>query len=195
MLHGFAQDVFNSILTNTFGSSDNVQNFFNDGVMGPYVNDWPISGSLPDYTINYTTYAPVASKLPKELVTSSFPPSDIYIDEDKAMKIEMAVAGYTKDLISIEQSPDDSDYIRVTLNSKAKAEDTGSDADEKETEKPKRVYLQQGIKKPDTSSVEFYVDPSKFDITTTKAAFDNGILTITIDKSATLKTLAPVNIQ
>ncbi len=194
MLHGFAQDVFNSILTNTFGSSDNVQNFFNDGVMGPYVGDWPISGDST-YTYKYTTWVPVASKLPKEIVTSSFPPSDVYIDENKAMKIEMAVAGYTKDLISIEQSPDDSDYIRVTLNSKAKAEDTGSDAEEKEEKKPERVYLQQGIKKPETSSIEFYVDPSKFDITTTKAAFDNGILTITIDKSATLKTLAPVSIQ
>jgi HSP20 family molecular chaperone IbpA len=107
----------------------------------------------------------VPSKLPKELVSDDFPPSDIYINRDGSYCIECALAGYNSEQLSVIYK---NEYIHLTI---------------KERENEWRVPIQKGIKYLAEETVShFYVDKEIFDITAIKTVLKNGLLQITIPK-------------
>ncbi len=187
-MNSFAKDAFSLVCTNLFGSGDAV----NDWFTGDNFFDWgswqPAAPIVPRGNIFTTIYNP--GKLSKELVTGDFPPSDVIINSDKQLLIRLAVAGYKKGEIHIEQSPEDTDYLRVSVEPCT----FGDEEKSKGNKKPDEVYLQQGISRR-KARVDFYVDPKRFDISKVDASLSDGILRILVDVNKEQKVLKPIEIQ
>jgi HSP20 family molecular chaperone IbpA len=127
----------------------------------------------------------VPNKLPKEIVSNSFPPTNIFITEDKNLHIEASLAGYTKEEISLSF---DEDYI--ILNYKPIVKEYKNEEEKEkldEAERPIDVsYIQKGIKKIE-GETKYYIDPKKWDGSQAKVSFVNGNLNIEIPKDDTVK--------
>lgn len=125
------------------------------------------------------------NKLGKEMVSSSFPPSDILISETGDYCINIAVAGYPKEDIKVSVDSEDDNYLVVSLGKEEKSEK--EEKKDKETVKEiKQIYIQRGIKiKP--TKIKFFVDPKKFNIEDIKGDIINGILYLVIGKNKNVK--------
>jgi len=98
------------------------------------------------------------------IVDSSFPPCDVWIDKDKNLLIEFAIAGVAEDEVNLSY---EKDYLILEFNPK-KEED---DKDYK--------ILHRGIKRS-KSTTKVYVPATKYDQETIKAKIDKGLLSIRI---------------
>lgn len=186
-MRDFANTMFSSVCSDIFGSPTIFNSWFGD-----YPFDWTQWRPQVPYTLTYTTSSIGKSdKLSKELVSADYPPSNVIIDSNKNLVLELAVAGYKKENISIEQSPEDSNYLRISVSSGEETKDTDK---EDKGKKPEKVYLQKGISTK-KSYVEFYVDPQKFDITKVSASLVDGILTVNVGKNENAKVLKSVKID
>ena len=96
---------------------------------------------------------------------STFPPSNVYLKEDRTLDFEFVVAGYNEDNIKIEF---DGDYM--VLNLKSSQED-------KKEENGK--FILRNIKKSNSAS-KYYVPSDKYDRENAKASLKNGILKVSI---------------
>jgi HSP20 family molecular chaperone IbpA len=122
----------------------------------------------------------VPNKLPTQLVSSSYPPSNIFIDTDKNLHIQVAAAGFAKDEITVST---ENDYLIVSFK---KQELPFKDDKELENvpkeERPITIsYLQKGIKM-DNAELKFYIDSKRFNGDTATVKLENGLLEITILK-------------
>jgi len=123
-----------------------------------YVNP----SSIFNTWINYWLNTPIASKLPKELASGSFPPCDIYEDEDRNLIFDFCVAGYQEKDIELEF---EEDRMYLYLG---------------EIEEKKGIkFLQKGIKKSEVEA-DYYVPFEKYEVTKSKAKITNGILKVTV---------------
>lgn len=102
------------------------------------------------------------SRLPTILVSSAFPPADIYEDQEGDLVFELATAGYKEEEISIKF---EDDYLKLSITP-SKTEET-------------RKYLQKGIKKCEVKS-KYFVPAVKYDASLAEAKLLDGILTIRI---------------
>ncbi len=102
------------------------------------------------------------SRLPTVLVSSAFPPADIY-DDKGDMVFELAVAGYKEDEITIKF---EDDYLKLAI-----VPPTG--------EHESRKYLQKGIKRCEVKS-KYFVPSVKYDASQAVAKLADGILTIRV---------------
>ena len=134
---------------------------------------------------NFNEFEPcIPNKVSNAICSSGFPKSDIYEDEDNALHINLAVAGIEKERMEISF---DKDYLTWKL----KKVEVEKDADGKEIIKEdKRKWIQKGIKNPDTSSVSFFVNQTKYDVNKTEINLSDGILKITIPKKDSYVTKA-----
>jgi len=141
---------------------------------------------------SWESYKPT-NKLPKQIVSSSFPPSNVFITSDNGLKIELACSGYKKSEIKMETGKQDPEYpetdfrnyITVTL-AKEKVKD----------EKMKEIPLQLGIKIPDgESKIHFFIDPKKYDIASSSAVYEDGILTINVQKNQNIPASKEIKIS
>lgn len=95
---------------------------------------------------------------------SSFPPSDVYMDEEKRLNFVLSLAGYSSDSINIETA---GDYLIVS-------------GDNDGGEKAGFKILKRGIKRGKFVS-KYFVPSSKYDKGSIRASFKDGILRISVD--------------
>ena len=133
------------------------------------------------------TYSYGRNRPSKEDVRASFPPVNIYTDNEGRKTFEFACAGYDPKNISFEINKDDSDYIDLVLSSGVKTEEVKEPAKKTEVAKKaedvqveSRAYNVEGFRVKDTR-VPFYVDTSKFNIEEPSVEFENGVVRITFE--------------
>jgi HSP20 family molecular chaperone IbpA len=105
----------------------------------------------------------VPNKIEKELVNTDNIPADVYLDSEKKLFIDVALAGYNKQDLTIKV---EEDYLIVQLSP------TTNDSID-------ISFIQRGIKKVE-KDLKFYVDPSKWNAKEANVKFDNGLLHISI---------------
>lgn len=114
------------------------------------------------------------NKVSNLVCSSNYPPADIY-EVDGDLNIDLAVAGWKKEEISLDYNDN---YVTVTLKKEAE--------DEKKNNKEKVVVLQRGIKQVDEASVSYFIDPTKYDANEISCSMKDGILTITVKRDVKL---------
>ena len=107
----------------------------------------------------------IPSKLPKEIVSSDFPPSNISIDTHGNMIIEMALAGYNPKDLNISISDDS--FLEIELGKSFLLETT---------------YIQKGIKIPENHICKFFIDKSILDPNRLDVSSQYGLLKIMIPR-------------
>ena len=127
----------------------------------------------------------------KEIVKASYPPVNIFTDENGCKVFEFACAGYDPKNISFEIDKEDPDYIDLVLSSGVKVEeDSTEESDEKKSKKAKkesedekpevRAYEVEGFRVKD-ARVPFRVDNSRFNIEAPTVTFVNGVVRIAFE--------------
>ncbi|TVR55728.1 MAG: Hsp20/alpha crystallin family protein [Spirochaetaceae bacterium] len=96
----------------------------------------------------------------------SYPPSNIYMLEDKTIVFEFALAGFSEEKIDLEFKGDN---MQLT----AHVGDSFRDRDDVK-------YLKRRLKLKDVVAQKFFVPEDKFDREKAHAVFKNGILRVTI---------------
>lgn len=114
----------------------------------------------------------IGNKLPDPLVRGTdFPVLDIFLLEDRSMKIRVALAGVDPDRVGLSFA---NEYLKLKI--------------EPETSKGKEIkkaVLVKGIKNSDGGYVkEIYIDPTKYDIKGLSFEHKNGIMEIRIPGAA-----------
>lgn len=125
--------------------------------------------------------------LSKDIVSNSYPPANIYAEKDGTYCAELAVAGYSRDEISVET---ENDVIKVVLGKEPDNPTSVSTSEETVTENgttskvvskivsdDDKRYFQKGIKKQ-YCTWEWDVTDFKLDLSTAQVSLDNGILKI-----------------
>lgn len=110
----------------------------------------------------------VSSRVPKDYVSSNFPPCNIYMNkEETCLYYKLAVAGYSKENIKVTYKDD---YLTVSLMESEK---------EKKEEKENIIYAQKGIKHCSCETT-YFVPSKKYDTSKLKVSLSDGILLIEI---------------
>ena len=104
-------------------------------------------------------------KLPQAICNQGYPPSNIFTDIDNNYVINLAVAGWEQEEITIDY---EDHYLIVSLLPKSEFQ--------KEYINQQIKYIQKGIKKSE-SKIKILV-PTKYDETKIVASYKNGILDI-----------------
>jgi len=98
------------------------------------------------------------------VIPTNFPPANMFVDEEKNLRFEFALAGYTKDEIELNF---DGDKMFLTLTPLKSEEDENIKC------------LNRGIKH--SSSKTFYIVPAvKYDHSAATADYKNGVLIVSI---------------
>lgn len=135
--------------------------------------------------------------LSKEIVSSSYPPANIYAEKDGTYYAELAVAGYGRDEIAVST---ENDIVKVILGKKPENPTSVSTSEEVieengtkskvvskvEEERDTKRYFQKGIKKQ-YCTWEWDVSDFKLDLSTAKVSLDNGILKISVTQRESAK--------
>lgn len=131
---------------------DEVESLF-DSILG---ETFPSSA----FTSVRTTKLNPVQKAIKGICSNAFPPSDIYVENDK-LKIEVACAGYGPKDVSISF---EDHYLIVSFKT--------------ENDTKNKSYIQRGIKRSE-SETRYYI-PEKYDANLIEASFSNGLLSMSI---------------
>lgn len=129
------------------------------------------------------TYSSGRNRPSREIVKASYPPVNIFTDEQGRRVFEFACAGYDPKNITLEINKDDPDYIDLVLSSGVKVEETTEDKEEKNEDEKKaeiRAYDVEGFKVKD-ARVPFHVDNSRFNIESPTVEFTNGVVRIAFE--------------
>lgn len=117
----------------------------------------------------FTDVGSVANYYPN---VEQFPPTNIFVEnETKDLYFEFALAGYTKEEISLSF---EGDYLILGLAPLAVKEEE------------KRTALRKGIKKVEYT-VKVTISSSKYDTTLATASFNDGILSVFVPAKAEVK--------
>ena len=133
------------------------------------------------------TYSEGRNRPSKEDVRASYPPVNIYTDNEGHKVFEFACAGYDPKNITFEINKEDPDYIDLVLSSGLKAEESDDDKkkkkdkEESEPEVESRAYDVEGFKVKD-ARVPFRVDNSRFNIEEPTVEFSNGVVRIIFEQ-------------
>lgn len=113
----------------------------------------------------------VVKTLGKEAIKMpSFPHSDVWLDANYVLHIQLAMAGYPKDNITVDISKSNELYVKASIPN----------------EDSKRAYLYNGIKKKD---IDFTLKlDSIYDSEKASVKFDNGLLTVSIPRKEEFET-------
>ena len=110
----------------------------------------------------FSTYIP--AKVEKEICSSSFPPSNVDINQDtKVLTIECSLTGVKEDEFSLDF---ENDKIKLVVK--------------KDNDMSKRYYLQHGLKLISNGEIIWKVDLRNYDRDSTKVTYENGLLRIVI---------------
>ena len=123
----------------------------------------------------------VPNKLPSNVVSGSWPASNLFLTENKDLVIQCALAGYAEDEFTVEH---ENEHITIKINKpelKFKSQKEVEDLPEEDRPITIKSYLQRGIKFGD-GEIKFYVDPKLYNAERATMEFKNGLLTIIIPK-------------
>lgn len=142
------------IMDEVFSAAENFSSFFNEDMdwKGPHHHGMGKKFHWNENADFYPAYM--------------FPPSNIYMTEDKSIIFEFALAGYKESDINLEFK---GDYMLFS----AKVNE-----DHKEEENVR--YFKRRLKFKDIDNQRYYVPEDKFDREGVKASFRNGILKVSI---------------
>lgn len=96
----------------------------------------------------------------------SYPPLNVYVDGDKNMVFEFALAGFNEKDVQLEFSGDHMMFSATVDPKFSKKEDV--------------KYFKHRLKLKDVKEQKYYVPGDKFEREKTSAVYTNGILTVTI---------------
>jgi HSP20 family molecular chaperone IbpA len=128
-------------------------------------------------------------KLPTAVAQGNFLPSNLYVTDDKAYHIEIAVAGIPKDKISVDWKDD---YVSITFDGDTPNAAGKGDAESIETAVTKmestnvtvsngKRYIQHNIKEPKgKQTLSYFIDSNYYDGSTLKASMNDGILHVEV---------------
>lgn len=185
-----------NLFSGSLFSEDFLSNFFNgDFPEGTKVYKKDILDSEGNKIGQKTvrTFSSGKSHAPREVVSSNFPPMNNYIDENKRLVYEFAVAGYDPKNVSFEVNEENPDYIDLVLKSELEVvhENDSADSEEEETTtKESKAYLYEGFKTKDART-SFFVDTRKYDLEDSEMEFKNGVVTISFGPNKKLSTFKP----
>lgn len=111
---------------------------------------------------NIVKAAEPVSRLPTNIVSSSFPPADIYEEDSGELVLELAVAGYSEKDISIKF---EDNHLNLQLEAFVSPEG--------------RKYIQKGIKGCKYQT-KYYIPVSKYEVGKAEAKIKDGILSVRI---------------
>ncbi len=97
----------------------------------------------------------------------SYPPTNVYMNKEKELVFEMALAGFTRENLSLTFQGDD------MLFSAKRPEDLQEEAED-------RKYFKHRLKLKDIEEQKYYVPADRFERNETKASFQNGLLRIAV---------------
>lgn len=113
-----------------------------------------------------------APKLIKSMTDNSFPQSNVYVNKDtKEQKIEVCLPGISEKEVRLDRE-DNVLILRVLHKT--------DDADP-------WTEIQSGFNAPEKCELSWRLDPSKYDLDTTKVSFENGLMTIVIQPTEVAK--------
>ena len=108
--------------------------------------------------------------------TSGYPVADIYTDENGSTVLEFALAGFSKSDLKVDVRPD-----KKSITVAANAEPASNDSSETSRRIARRSFTKT------------YVNyDNNLDLSSVKASFENGLLTVTVPKRAEIK---PVEVE
>lgn len=96
----------------------------------------------------------------------SYPPSNVYVKDDKTMVFEFALAGFHEDDITIEFRGDHL-IFSATVSETQESEESVK-------------YFKRRLKLKDIPEQKYYVPADKYDQQATEAVFKNGILIVSV---------------
>jgi HSP20 family molecular chaperone IbpA len=113
----------------------------------------------------------------------TYPPLNVYVDEEKKIVFEFALAGFSEKDLQLEFSGD-----HMLFSAKV---------DERFLKKDNVKYFKHRLKLKDVKEQKYYVPAEKFDREKTTAVYTGGILTVTIPprENAGEKTSTKVSIK
>lgn len=168
-----------------------MDSFFNDDFFSDFFN-----GDMPEGAKTYkkdildangkkigervvSTYSSGRAHAPRDLVSSNFPPCNIYTDADKRKVYEFAIAGYDPSNVSFEANADEPDVIDIVLKSgyEEVTEDSKDTEEHSNVEREQRGYDYEGFKVKDTRT-SFRVDTRKYDLEDAEVEIKNGVAKI-----------------
>ena len=110
-----------------------------------------------------------------------YPPANVYMDNDKTMTFEFALAGFAEEDIDLQFVGD-----HMVLNAKA-------------PEKPEQTedlkYFKKRLKMKNIENQKYYVPEDKFDRENVKAVYKSGLLTVTIPAKEVAETKDGIKIE
>jgi len=111
----------------------------------------------------------------------SYPPSNVYLKEDRTLVLEFALAGFAEESIDLQFQ---GDYL--VLNVKAP---------EEPAEEPNVRYFKRRLKMKGVEDQKFYAPEDKFDRENVKAVYKNGLLRVTIPSKETITEKEGVKVE
>lgn len=96
----------------------------------------------------------------------SYPPTNIYMTDEKSMVFEFALAGFNEEDIDLEVR---GDYLVLSAT-----------APQEFRNREEGHYLKRRLKLKDVDEQKYYVPEDKFDRDSIEAVFKNGLLTVTV---------------
>ncbi len=105
----------------------------------------------------------------------SYPPTNIYIQDDRTLVFEFALAGFAEDSITLEFK---GNYL--LLSAKAPAEETEESTRKDGGSAEGRHYFKRRLKLRSIEQQKYLVPEDKFDRESVQATFKNGILRVVV---------------
>lgn len=168
-----------------------MDSLFNDDLFSSFWN-----GEMPEGTKTYkkdildadgnkigervvSTYSSGRAHAPHELVSSNFPPCNIYTDSDRRRVYEFAIAGYDPANVSFEANESEPDVIDIVLKSgyEEVTENSEDTKDHPNTEREQLAYDYEGFRVKDART-SFRVDTRKYDLEDAEVEIKNGVAKI-----------------
>lgn len=111
----------------------------------------------------------------------AYPPANVYMDKEKSIYFEFALAGFREQDINLEFI---GDYM--VLNVKVPKQEENKD---------EYRYFKRRLKVKEITDQKYYVPADKFDRENVKAVYKNGMLKVTIPAKETVETQDGIKIE
>lgn len=118
----------------------------------------------------------------------SFPPMNVFLDKDRNMNFEFALAGFSEKNISLSFQ---GDYMVFS----AKLDSPETEAENDAPAEEGRQYFKRRLKFKDIQRQKYFVPASKFDQEQVKAVYSNGILKVTVPPKAEYEASEGIKIE
>lgn len=157
---------FKTIMDDVFEASENFQEAVKNGFQNGPHNCWKKWDERVDF---YPAHA--------------YPPANVYMDKEKTLYFEFALAGFKEDQIDL-QFQGDYMVLNITVPEQ-----------EKKDEEEKIRYFKRRLKMKSVKDQKYYVPEDRFDRENVKAVYKSGLLAITISSKEVVETKEGIKVE